>query len=321
MVSQKRIIIFLVLTVIVLSSATLCIYSLEQSRQKLVIYHAGSLIVPFSRLKSTFEEKYPNVDVILQTFGSVDAARQITDLHKKGDLLAVADYNVIEKYLFPENWSNWYIVFARNELVIAYTNHSRYADEINSQNWFKILMKPDVKFGHSAPDRDPAGYRTILMWKLAERYYNNDIIYDRLINSSNRVTRFKSVDLIALLEFGEIDFAFEYKSVALQHNLNYVELPSEINFGDINKRDWYSSVNITLSDGTIIFGDVILYGVTIPRVAENYDLAVKFLKLLLSDEGTQVLLNSYQIPLTPALAYNSQYLPPELQGYVQEFNH
>jgi hypothetical protein len=33
------------------------------------------------------------------------------------------------------------------------------------------------------------------------------------------------------LESGDIDYAFEYKSVALQRNLHFLEFPPEINLG------------------------------------------------------------------------------------------
>jgi len=36
---------------------------------------------------------------------------------------------------------------------------------------------------------------------------------------------------------------FQYKSVAIQHGLKYIELPKEINLSDPSKIDIYSSVS------------------------------------------------------------------------------
>ncbi len=41
-----------------------------------------------------------------------------------------------------------------------------------------------------------------------------------------------SVQLLPLLESGDIDYSFEYTSVIRQHGMEYVSLPPEINLGD-----------------------------------------------------------------------------------------
>ncbi|MCD6483633.1 MAG: substrate-binding domain-containing protein [Candidatus Odinarchaeota archaeon] len=121
--------------------------------------------MPLKTVAREFKEKYPDVNIILESYGSIDCARLLVDGNRTADLLAVADYNVITAYIFPLNLADWYIVFATNEMVIAFTNQSKYNNEINSTNWFEILTRTDVRFGHSDPNRDPAGYRTLLLWK------------------------------------------------------------------------------------------------------------------------------------------------------------
>ena len=49
---------------------------------------------------------------------------------------------------------------------------------------------------------------------------------------SNVVLRGASIQLVALLESGDLDCAFEYESVARQHGLEYVRLPAAIDLGD-----------------------------------------------------------------------------------------
>ena len=70
---------------------------------KLTIFAAGTLAVPFKQVDAIFEKQNPGVVVQPQFGGSVKMAKQITDLHKDADLIAVADYNVIPKYLFAQN--------------------------------------------------------------------------------------------------------------------------------------------------------------------------------------------------------------------------
>jgi len=134
----------------------------------LTIFHAGSLTVPMGAIEKAFEAKYPDVDVQREPSGSSKAARKISDLGKPCDIMAAA--KVIDKLLRPDFTDN-NIRFASNRMVLCYTDQSRFADIINEKNWMEILQKPGVVWGHSSPDLDPCGYRTLMVLQLAEKYY------------------------------------------------------------------------------------------------------------------------------------------------------
>jgi len=76
-----------------------CILSTSWAGQKVVlkVFHAGSLSIPFSKMEKEFEAKYPSVDIIREASGSRKAARKITDLKKPCDIMASADYTVIDE--------------------------------------------------------------------------------------------------------------------------------------------------------------------------------------------------------------------------------
>jgi len=307
-----------ILLILVISSLYYIYPQFFGAGRKLIIFHAGSLEAPFSELEKEFEKMHPGIDVIREASGSRAVAKKITDLNKTADILAVADYKVIVDLLFPKNYSDWYIIFASNEMVLAYTNSSKYANEINSTNWYKILLIDDVSWGHSDPDLDPCGYRALLVIKLAENYYNVSGLYEELYNDPNREVRPKSVDLLALLESGEIDYAFEYRSVAVQHHLNFVDLPDQIDLAHYEYADYYAQANLTLSDGTVVYGEPILYGITIPYNAKNRDLAIEFIKLLFSDTGQNIMNSSGQPFIYPGITNNINNVPEEIRPYVRE---
>lgn len=99
--------------------------------------------------------------------------------------------------------------FASDKMVITYTNNSQFAHEINASNWYEILTMPGVAVGRSDPDADPSGYRTLMVWKLAQRYYNRTTLYDGLAqNAPDKYIRHQEVDLISSLKSGEIDYAW-----------------------------------------------------------------------------------------------------------------
>jgi molybdate/tungstate transport system substrate-binding protein len=154
-------------------SATLCacwpLADVNTVTGELMIFHAGSLAVPFRQIAKAFENEYPGVQVRLEAAGSRESARKISDLGRHCDIMASADYAVIDTLLIPAH-ASWNIKFAGNEMVIAFTEYSRGATEINQENWHEVLMRADVFFGRSDPNSDPCGYRTLLTAKLAEKH-------------------------------------------------------------------------------------------------------------------------------------------------------
>lgn len=94
--------------------------------------------------------------------------------------MASADFTTIDAMLIP-NRASWNIRFATNQLVLCYTDKSRYADEVDAHNWHHILGLKGVVWGHSDPDLDPYGYRSLMVLQLAEKYHKEPGLYDRLI--------------------------------------------------------------------------------------------------------------------------------------------
>ncbi len=318
--------------------------TVEQQKVVLKVFHAGSLTEPMKAFKEAFEKKYPNVEVQTEAAGSAATIRKVTELGRVADVIASADYSLIPKMMYPE-YANWTIMFAKNQIVIAYTDSSKYADEINSQNWYQILRRPDVKFGFSNPNDDPCGYRSQMVIQLAELYYNDSTIYDDLVakhsnlkfveengtyvlrmpksedinpDTSKLMIRSMEMELIHGIESGEIDYFFIYRSVAQQHGFKYVELPPQIDLSSTKYADFYSKVKVVLSNGKEVVGKPIVYGITIPKNAEHRDYAEKFIQLIISEEGQKILDQLGQPPIVPARADRIENLPESLRGYVSE---
>ena len=86
---------------------------------RLVVFNAGSLAIPLRAALDSFAAR-EGVTVEQETAGSLETARKLTELGKIPDLVGVADYEVIPLLLIPEHTS-WYAKFARNRMVLAYT--------------------------------------------------------------------------------------------------------------------------------------------------------------------------------------------------------
>jgi molybdate/tungstate transport system substrate-binding protein len=288
----------------------------------LIIFHAGSLSVPMKEVAATFNKLYPDVKILLESAGSVASARKITDLNRPCDILASADYAVIDNMLIPK-YADWNIKFVSNELSIVYHDKSRYADKINAKNWFDILMKQDVAFGRADPNADPCGYRSVLTLQLAEKYYRKPGIAKMIMDKDQNYIRPKEVDLLALLESNSIDYLFLYKSVAIQHQLKYVVLPDEINLKNPAFAETYATVSTEINGKEpgkkdVIKGEPMIYGVTMLRDAPNKAAALAFLQFLLTkDKGMKIMEKNGQPSVIPQENPNYEKLPRELKPYAK----
>ena len=300
--------------------------ALAEVSGKIIIFNAGSLTMPLAQMEKEFEAKYPKVDVLREAAGSQQCARKISDLKKPCDIMASADYTVIDKLLIPA-YAEWNVRFATNQLVLCYTDKSRFANEVNDKNWYEILGREGVIWGHSDPNLDPCGYRALMVLQLAEKHYKIPGLYDKAVaNRPKENIRPKSVELVSLLQTGNMDYAWEYLSVAVQHGLKYILLPDEINLGNYQFDDFYSQavVKVTGKEPGAFMdmkGGSVTYGVTMVKNAPNAQGAIAFLKYMLDPQGgLKVLQEMGQPPFIPCRvpteAMKSS-LPKTLQNRVE----
>lgn len=288
---------------------------------KLPIFHAGSLAIPFAEISDEFNKLYPDIKILAEGSGSATTIRKVTELGRECGVVASADYKIIPKLMFSD-YTEWYIIFASNQIVLSYTEKSQYQSQINADNWYEILLKKGVTYGRSNPDQDPGGYRTLMVWQLAEKYYKVPGIYQKLYGAAGDMMRSKSVDLIALLESGDLDYAFEYSSVAKQHNLKYVVLPKEINLSSEQFKDFYAQARVEIKgkrpgETITLTGEPILYAVTVPNNFPNQELAISWVEFLLSDQGMAIVEANGQPPVIPAVTNDVDKLPEALKRFVK----
>lgn len=272
----------------------------------LVVFNAGSLGLPFRTLLRAFREANPDVKTAQESAGSLESARKLTELGKIPDVLAVADYAIIPKLLIPAQ-TDWYATFATNALVLAYRDESQGAYEINTQNWYRILLRPGIRTGRSDPALDPSGYRTLMVWQLAERYYAQPQLERQLRAASPpRYMRPKESDLTALLQLGELDYVWTYASIAHASSFRSVGLPAAINLSDPALADTYAQARVVLPGATRAKGDSvefrgepIVYALTIPRDAPHPEVAEAFVRFVFSEAGRRILADAGLQPAVP----------------------
>ncbi|HUH85677.1 MAG TPA: extracellular solute-binding protein [Stellaceae bacterium] len=289
--------------------------------ETLTVYAAGTLAGPFREIDTLFERANPGVSVEPQFGGSVMMAKRITDLHQPADILAVADYSVIPKYLFAANGkpglADWYVGFARNAISFVYTPNSKGAHGISSRNWYDVLAETGVEIGRSNPDTDPSGYQTLQMLNLAATYYKVPGLAERVLaNAPPRNIRDTETELISALQLGQIDYLAIYRSDAVQHHLPSLDLPPEIDLSDPARAGSYAMVVAHTKNGDLP-GKPIVYAATIPADASHAELAAKYLAYLLSAEGQSVIARDGFGVMNPPIAVNPKGAPPALRALLK----
>jgi molybdate/tungstate transport system substrate-binding protein len=287
------------------------------SADTLVLFLAASLAKPLQPVLDAFTAQTGAV-VQRESGASMEHVRKVTDLNRIPDVLLLADADVFPRFLVPAH-ATWYADFARNRMVVAYTDKSKYASEIRGANWTSIVQRGDVEVGRTDPNIAPVGYRTLLMFQLAERFYKKPGLAKTLLDHApERNIRPNAAELAALLAAGELDYIYDYESVAESNGFRFVVLPPQIDLSEPQRQRDYEAVSVKVrgnaaGTATIVTGEPILYGMTVPRNAPHPAVADRFLRYLFSPAVVKQLRDAH-IDLLPKPVMHGSGAPAGIGG-------
>lgn len=308
----------------------------------LKVYHAGSLASSFAKIKKVYEAAHPDTEVQLWSGGSGAIIDKVTKQNQYADILASADTVLIPKNMYPKN-ATFDVNFAKNSMVLCYTDKSRGAATLTADTWYKVLATDGISYAISDPTSDPAGYRSLMTIALAERKYGDSSIFATLVAPYSKITMktegvTKTIDatnpspdgrklvitktgpdIVPLLKAGTVDYAFEYSSVAIQNNVSYLSLPAEVDLSDTTMAGRYQEAKVIRPSGAATVtesGTPIIYGITIPGSAKNRAGGADFVNILITREGQNILSADGQTPIVPAVAAGTA-LPDQILPNVK----
>ncbi len=247
-------------------------------RSGVYVMFAGSLQKEMEDLiVPEFTEK-TGIPVDAEARGSVTIVNLVKEGYKKPDVIISADATLLDE--LKPHFIDRYVLFASNSIVLAHNGM-----DIDKDNWLDALLTKKFKFGISEPESDPLGYRSLILLKLAEIYYNLKI-YKRALE--NLIVFGLETDLVANIKTGTVDAGFIYKNMAISHGLEFIELPEEINLGSYEYRDFYSRAVVIVGD-KVKRGEPIIYGMAKTKWGNKY--GEKFVEFML-DDGIRLLKQS-----------------------------
>jgi molybdate/tungstate transport system substrate-binding protein len=259
----------------------------------LVVYNAAAIAQPMRAVLDSFAAR-TGARYEQETAASLELARKVLELGGQPDVLALADPDIFPQLLEPRV-ATWHALFARNRIVLAYTPSSRGASAVGPDSWPAVLARPGVEVGRADPQTDPSGYRTLLVWQLAERHYRDPGLYGRMLRAAPpRNVRPREADQVALLQLGELDYIWTYENLARNAGLRYVKLPDEVDLGSPAESARYTTASVrvpgrSVRDSVTFRGRPILFAATVPRTAPHAELAERFVAFLLSADGRRIL--------------------------------
>src|SRR5260370_14244059 len=149
-----------------------------QESSSLKVLHAGSLTSLVRQGLGPALSKAHGIVVESERGHSVALATAIKEGRLRGDVYLSADAEVNQILLGPANgeWIAWFVTFARNAVVLAYSPNSRYLADFERARsgaipWYQVLLQPGVQLRRNDPNLDPMGYYTLLVCALAQEHY------------------------------------------------------------------------------------------------------------------------------------------------------
>jgi molybdate/tungstate transport system substrate-binding protein len=285
--------------------------------------HAGSLTSLVRRGIGPALYQESGITVESESGHSVALAMSIKDQRVSGDVFLSADAEVNQILLGSTNddWIRWFVIFARNTVVLAYSPKSRFFTDFELAHdekmpWYQVLMQPEVKLFRNDPNLDPMGYYTLLVCALAQKHYRIPDLKQNLLGSDTNPAQVSHLN-IGQLERGEIDAMFLYLSAAHELSLPYLVLPDEINLGNPAMAPYYEGVQFTNNNGQTFRGKPISFSAAVLKNANNPHAAQHFIEFLLSPIGQKLVLAAHFLPSPALVGGDKTSVPGQFRKLIQ----
>ena len=256
--------------------------------------------------------------------GSTALAAEIKGHLRSPDIFISADA-AVDKTLMGSangNYVSWYATFTRTSMVIGYNPQSKFAADFQAaangtKPWYAVLEESGMRIGRTDPALDPKGIRTIIMMELAEKYYHQPGLAQKILGSADNTSQiFPEEELVARLGSGQLDAGFFYLNEVKDQNLPYITLPNQINLSDPNMNSTYAQASYTdPKTHKKSVGGAIVYTITIPSTSKNAAGAIAFANFLLASQGQAILMQDGLLQTSPVLFGDSSAVPGQLQQY------
>lgn len=247
------------------------------------VFHADSLAGPMRALKAAYEAARPGVTLRLTAGVSRELAARIL----KGDACdvfapsapAVIDQDLMGGRIAGSDRSaaTWYVVFSANEMTLITAKGNPLGLKQASD-----LARPGVTLARVTGERDLATARTIEFLKRATALEGRPELAPRILDGApaDPAKPTNVPETVEAVKQGRASAGIVYYSaaVAARNDVEIVRFPASVNLSE-----------------------AIRNAATVPATAKNPADALDFVRFLLSAQAREILANTGQPPVEPAL--------------------
>ena len=240
---------------------------------------AGSLALLLNEHLGPRFEEVTGVEFRGEFHGSKALLRMVDDGQKQPDVVLSADASLLRETLYPRHVA-WDLVFASNALGVAYDPATDLGGRLDAgEPWYEAVRDADAAVARTDPELDPLGYRTLMLFDLAERHYGVHGLAAAL--RANSIVDPVESHLLAALETGDRAAAVCYENMAVARDLPFVELPDALDFSNPAFAERYATAQYVPEQGAPLRGAPILYNAAVLEDADNAAGGRRFVEFLL----------------------------------------
>ncbi len=308
---------------------------LDKPATGLVVYSADAYVAEADALISNFHNATGIAVEPAKGGGSYSLAGEISQGVPASVFISVALSTYTEASLGPR-YSGWAMAFASDQLVLAYAgNQNSTVQNIVSlflraesasntlqrdaafRSAFLNLTSGNVTVGISNASSDPAGLRAYLSLEIAGALYENNrsFFLERLVKNNAVRSDSNAAELVSPLQSGNIGFLYIYRSAAFSKELDYVELPGQLSFGNTSMTGFYSGFHYNTTAGEQSGAPIYLYATAL---ANGTDPAAS-LEFVSYIPGNDSFLSAYGLsPLEKPILFNNTIPPASIAALASE---
>lgn len=119
------------------------------------------------------------------------------------------------------NWTTWYASFAASPEVLGYYPKSKFAKDLQTEPWYKVITMPGFRLGRTNPSQDPGGVLAAEALNETATAQNLPALKTLATESSDEYAEDPEE---ADIQSGQLDAAFMYEADAISQDSPYVPL-------------------------------------------------------------------------------------------------
>jgi molybdate transport system substrate-binding protein len=190
------------------------------------VLYAGSLVNLMQKQVGPAFQQSSGYTVTGFSAGSKDLAAEIKGKVHQGDVFISASpkVNATLEGASNGNWMSWYGTFATSGLVLGYNANSKFANDIKTKPWYKVLTEPGIKVGFTDPATDPKG--VLAVQAMTDTASKQNLPALKALSAS-KSDIFPEETLVGRLQAGQLDVGFFYTAEATAASIPTAPLTGE----------------------------------------------------------------------------------------------